>query len=71
MSATADAILVERCQLLRLRMTTQRQLIAYRLAPLAGSDATYPRSVTMRLLMRHPALVARLAMALLKLLRNR
>lgn len=52
--------LVERRQVLRLRMQAQRELIARRLSPLPARSEGGPRSMTMRFLTRRPGLVARL-----------
>lgn len=45
---------------LRLRMQLQRTLIAERLGSGPGAPTVFPRSFTMRLLLSHPWLVARL-----------
>lgn len=52
-----------RLDALRLRMQLQRAVIAERIGPARGAPATFPRSLTMRLLLRHPWLVARLLAA--------
>ncbi len=66
----AAAVLSLEAQRLALRrqLAEQRELIAYRLAPnsqlrlsASGQNAAYPRSMTMRLLIRNPAPAIKLA----------
>jgi hypothetical protein len=49
-----------RLDALRLRMQLQRAVIAERIGPARGEPAKFPRSLSMRLLLRHPWLIARL-----------
>ncbi len=54
---------LEQQQDVRRRMAEQRGLIAHQLAPASAPDR-FPRSMTMRLLTRQPALAGRLALLL-------
>jgi hypothetical protein len=65
-SATDHAVL-EQCQTLRQRMQEQRGVIAQRLG---ARSASYPRSMTMRLLKEHLGLLIRLSLGFASLLRN-
>ncbi|MEO4046034.1 hypothetical protein AAFN46_02940 [Pseudomonas sp. CAU 1711] len=58
----------EQHQALRQRLQQQRQRIEHLLARSQYDDGVFPRSLTMRLLTRRPALVVRLAMQLALLL---
>ncbi len=49
-----------RLDALRLRMHLQRAVIAERIGPAPGEPMAFPRSLTMRLALRHPWLLARL-----------
>lgn len=61
MNPDRDELSALHLEALRLRLQWQRALIARRLGPPAAADAgRFPRSVTMRILLRHPWLVARL-----------
>jgi len=68
MSSTTAISLVERRHSLLRRLQAQRQVIAQRLGPDSGM---YPRSHTMRLLTRQPALIIRLLVGLVTLLRTK
>lgn len=60
MSMTPHIPTDEQRQTLRLRMLAQRQLIAQQLAPLVQKESrSYPRSITMRFLIRQGPAVAR------------
>ena len=59
MSSGDTPSLVEQRHSLRLQLQAQRLLLAGKLAPVAGGS--YPRSMTMRLLINQPALLAKLA----------
>ena len=48
----------------------QRQSLAQQLRRDASQDPGYPRSMTMRLLLRHPVFLARLAIGVLRFLRK-
>jgi len=67
MSTLTASALEEQRQALRRRLLQQRQRIGYLLEPPLGGDNQFPRSMTMRLLTRRPAVTMRLAsqMALL------
>lgn len=56
---TAASLAAQRL-ILRRRLHAQRQVIAQQLGPRAGSDGGFPRSITMRFLVRRSALVLRL-----------
>lgn len=60
-----DIPLAEQRQVLRDQMRLQRQRIARSLVPVEG--AKFPRSMTMRLVVRRPQLLAQLALGLLRL----
>ena len=64
-----DMPLAEQRQVLRGQMWLQRQRIAHSLVP--AERAVFPRSVTMRLVMQHPQMLAQLALGLLRLWRWR
>jgi len=68
MTSIADISLVEQRQGLRRRLQVQRQLIANQLGPTPRIDSGYPRSMTMRFLMRRPAMAAKLLAGLATLL---
>ncbi|MFN9739649.1 MAG: hypothetical protein ACK59R_14115 [Pseudomonadota bacterium] len=59
MSDRREALTALQVDTLRLRLATQRALIAERIDA-RDPCAVFPRSVTMRLLVRHPALAARI-----------
>ena len=61
MTAGSGPSLAEQRQSIRAQLRAQRQRVAERLAPVAGFQGRYPRSVTMRLLLDRPDLLARLA----------
>lgn len=64
-----DIPLAEQRQALRGQMQLQRQRIARSLAPVERAE--FPRSMTMRMVMRRPQLLAQLALGLLRLWRWR
>lgn len=68
MTSIADISLAEQRQVLRQRLLAQRQLIAHQLGATPAVDGGYPRSMTMRFLIRRPALAARLLAGLATLL---
>jgi hypothetical protein len=57
-----EELLALRLEAVRLRMLAQRELIAERLGPAPGARA-FPRSHTMRLLLRNPWWLARVLLA--------
>lgn len=63
--------LTEQRQALRRRLLAQRQQIAQQLGPTSETSGSYPRSMTMRFLLRRPALAARLLVGATNLLRGR
>jgi hypothetical protein len=64
--------LAEQRQEIRERLRAQRHRIARQLAPAGEAQSLYPRSMTMRLLIRRPDLVARLlALIAGRLIRSR
>ena len=71
MSSTTAISLVERRHSLLRRLQAQRQVIAQRLGPESGTNGSYPRSHTMRLLTQRPALIIRLLVGLVTLLRTK
>ncbi|TJY62796.1 hypothetical protein E4T66_03485 [Sinimarinibacterium sp. CAU 1509] len=71
MSADADSALQTQSHDLQQRLFVQRRLIAAQLRPGSNGNGGFPRSVTMRLLLRHPRVATRLFGELLKLLRGR
>lgn len=64
----ADASLTAQRLALRLRLQAQREQIVRQLDPTPAIDSGYPRSMTMRFLIRRPALAARLLAGLATLL---
>ena len=71
MSSTTDISLLEQRQSLSRQLQAQRQVIAQRLGPVSGLNGSYPRSHTMRLLTQQPALIIRLLVGLVTLLRTK
>jgi hypothetical protein len=57
---TEHELLAAQRQEIRDRLLAQRQRIAQQLAPGGDARGVYPRSMTMRLLIRRPELLARL-----------
>lgn len=70
MTSTTDVSLIEQRQTLRQRLLAQRLLIMRQLGP-PSVEGGYPRSMTMRLLTRQPALASRLLLAAAALLARR
>lgn len=68
MTLNGKSSLAERRQLLRMRMQVQRELISHQLGPAAGADSDYPRSMTMRFLLRRPGAAVKLVAGLATLL---
>ena len=68
MTPIAGASLAERRLELRARLQAQRGQIMRQLGPATGTDNDYPRSMTMRFLIRRPALAARLLAGIATLL---
>jgi hypothetical protein len=68
MIPTADVSLAEQRVALRQRLQAQREEIARRLGPLPATDGGYPRSVTMRFLVKRPALAGQLLAGLATML---
>jgi len=67
MTANTDALLAEQRQQLRRELLAQRQLIAQQLeSTTPGMSSGYPRSMTMRLLIQQPDLVAKLLPGFMK-----
>jgi len=64
MTAEPQASLAEQRQSIRDQLQMQRQVLARQLAPPVDIQGRYPRSMTMRLLIQRPELVARLAAVL-------
>lgn len=60
MTSSAEHSRVEQRLALRRELAAQRQLIAYQLGPSSGITGSFPRSMTMRLVTRQPALAAKL-----------
>lgn len=71
MSAPADLSLAGQRLALRRQLQEQRQRIADQLDLAATNDGGFPRSMTMRLLIRRPDLALRLALGIAALLRPR
>ena len=71
MSSDFARSLADQREELRDRMRAQRERIALELAPADPSQVVFPRSMTMRLLIRRPDLIARLLMAATRLIRSR
>jgi hypothetical protein len=71
MIAIANASLAEQRLALRQRLQAQREEIVRRLGPAPAIDGGYPRSMTMRLLVRRPDLAAGLLAGLASLLVGR
>lgn len=63
-----DNTLAGQRQALRQKLRSQRQLIAHRIDPEPGHSSDFPRSVTMRFLLRRRVLVARVLLELLTVL---
>lgn len=61
MSTDTQASLAGQRYALREQLRVQRQVLALELAAAGGTGGSYPRSVTMRWLIREPELVAKLA----------
>ena len=68
MTHAAAATLAEQRLALRQRMQDQREQIALQLDPAADNDGSFPRSLTMRLLIGRPALSGKLLAGLALLL---
>ncbi len=60
MTVEPQASLAEQRQSVREQLQLQRQVVARQLAPPVDIHGRYPRSMTMRLLIQRPELVARL-----------
>ena len=60
MTVEPQASLAEQRQSVRDQLQLQRQVVARQLAPPVDIQGRYPRSMTMRLLIQRPELVARL-----------
>lgn len=60
MTARDDSTLAARCLAIRHQLRAQREVIAEQLAPVAGAQNRFPRSLTMRLLIHRPDLLSRL-----------
>jgi hypothetical protein len=71
MTSTTDVTLIEQRQTLRRQLVMQRQVIEHQLEPSALTTSGYPRSMTMRFLIRRPDLVVRLLTRLTKVLRSK
>lgn len=56
---------------IRAQLLIQRSRVAEQLSAAAHGQGQYPRSATMRLLLRHPALTLRLLAGVVRLLRAR
>ena len=50
--------LIEKSQILRQQLCMQRKLIKQQINPASTMNNSYPRSMTMRFITQHPALVA-------------
>lgn len=70
MTASAQASLVEQSEAVRRKLLDQRLQIAQQLASTSANNG-FPRSVTMRLLIRRPDLAIRLLMRVASLFRTR
>ncbi|MDP9140203.1 MAG: hypothetical protein M3O62_05340 [Pseudomonadota bacterium] len=66
-----DVPLAEQREMLSRQLQVQRQQIGQELAPIAGTNSDYPRSMTMRLLIRRPVLVIRMLRWLAAVLKAR
>jgi len=64
----ANVSLAEQRLALRRRLQAQREEIVHRLGPAPATDGGYPRSMTMRFLLRRPDLAAGLLAGLASLL---
>ncbi len=69
MRSATDTSLVEQRQGLRLRLRAQRQVIARQLGPESAMNGGYPRSRTMRFLTQRSALITRLLVGVVTLLK--
>jgi hypothetical protein len=69
MRSATDTSLVEQRQSLRLRLQAQRQVIARQLGPESAMNGGYPRSRTMRFLTQRSALITRLLVGVVTLLK--
>jgi hypothetical protein len=58
LTITRDALLAGRRQSIRQQLQAQRQVIAERISPASRAAGTFPRSMTLRLLLARPDLVA-------------
>ena len=61
MTSTTLPSLVDRRHILQRQLQAQRQVIAQQLGPTPGTVGAYPRSLTMRFLIRRSPLITRLA----------
>jgi len=68
MISLANASLTEQRLALRQRLQAQREQIARALDPTPATGSGYPRSMTMRFLIRRPAMAAKLLAGLATLL---
>lgn len=71
MTAASDLSLDEQRLALRQKLQDQRRRIAHQLELASAADGGFPRSVTMRLVIRRPDLALRLALGIATLLRPR
>ena len=71
MSADDAGSLAGQREELRDRLRAQRQRIALELAPAEPSQDAFPRSLTMRVLIRRPELIVRLLLRASRLIRGR
>jgi hypothetical protein len=69
MRSATDTSLVEQRQRLCLRLQAQRQVIARQLGPESAMNGGYPRSRTMRFLTQRAALITRLLVGVVTLLK--
>src|SRR5690606_8631804 len=68
MTQTTDESLSEKSRELRGKLQAQRELITQRIEPVHGAGSGFPRSRTMRFIMRRRALLGRLLLELFTLL---
>ncbi|MFA5939884.1 MAG: hypothetical protein WC809_11065 [Sinimarinibacterium sp.] len=71
MIAPSDLSLAEQRLALRQQLQEQRRRIAHQLDGAATADGSFPRSMTMRLVIRRPDLAVRLALGIATLLKRR
>ena len=71
MTSTTDGALAEQRQTLRLQLLAQRERIAHQLGVSPSVTNGYPRSMTMRFLIRRPDLAVRLLAGFATLLKAR